>query len=185
MFPVRFSLTLFLCVSALFCDAQMSGAAAVPQVRHAALPEVNVQLVQIGTRFYSEGSRVPIWAVMLGDTAKAERIAHGYRGLGPYGLNATLWTHTNGVSRWARTTYRRPRNIEELLAWHEDVALFTLRQEGNDSLLPTPFASLEAELVDTLDFIIRYDDGSTKVYLYPGTSNGDAERVVTALTARD
>jgi hypothetical protein len=46
-------------------------------------------------------------------------------------------------------------------------------------------ASLAAELVGKLDFIIRYDDGSTKVYLYPGTSKGDAERVVMALTARD
>ncbi len=159
--------------------------AAAAQVRHAAFSETSVQLVQIGTRFYSDGSRVPIWAVMMGDTAKAERIAHGYRGLGPYGLNATLWTHTDGVSRWARITYRRPRNIEELLAWHEDVALFTLRHEGDDSLLPPRLASLETELIDKLDFIIRYDDGSTKVYLYPGTSNGDAERVVTALTAHD
>lgn len=163
----------------------MPCAAAAPQSGQAALPEVSVQLVQIGTRFYSEGSRVPIWAVMMGDTAKAESIAHGYRSLGPYGLNATLWTHTDGVSRWARTSYRRPRNIEELLAWHDDVALFTLRQEGDDSLLPPPLAGLKAELVDKFDFIIRYDDGSTKAYLYPGTSNGDAERVVTALTARD
>ena len=185
MYPVRLSLMLFVCVSALFCDAQMPGAAAAPQARHAALSETSVQLVQIGTRFYSDGPRVPIWAVMLGDTAEAERIAHVYRGLGPYGLNATLWTHTDGVSGWVRTSYRRPRNIGELLAWHDDVGLFTLRQEGDDSLLPAPLASLQAELVGKLDFIIRYDDGSTKVYLYPGTSKGDAERVVTALTGRD
>jgi len=185
VFLVRLSLLLFLSVSSLLRAGQMPPVAATSDVRDAALPVSSVQLVQIGNRFSSDGSRVPIWAVMLGNTAQAERIAHAYRGLGPYGLNATLWTRTSSTPRWARTTYLRPRNIDEVIAWHEDARLFTRRQEGDDSLLPSPVAKLEADLIDKFDFIICYDDGSAKLYLYPGTSAGDAERVVTALTARD
>jgi len=182
VFLVRVSLPLLLCLPSLLCAGQMPLAAA--DARDSAFP-ASVHLVRIGVRFSSDGLRVPIWAVMLGDTARAERIAHAYRALGPHGLNATLWTRAGDAPHWARTTYRRPKNIDEVIAWRDDVRLFTQRQEGDDSLLPAPVAHLDADLIGKMEFIIRYDDGSTKVYLFPGTSAGDAERVVTALTARE
>ncbi len=180
MFANRFSLLLLLCLSSLLCTAQAPGDASP---RNTALSQDNVQLVQIGIRSYPDGSRVPIWAVMMGDTAQAERIARGYRNFGPYGLNATLWTRTEGMPQWARTTYRRPRNAEETVDWYRNREPFTAREQGDSSLLPAPFGMVAAELIEKVDFIVQYDDGSAKVYLYAGTSTEDAQKIVSAVTA--
>jgi hypothetical protein len=180
---IRVILPLFLFLSSLVCVAQVPLTALDRQVQPSAIPQADVQLVQIGIRFYPDGSRIPIWAVMLGDTARAERKARMYRRLGPYGLNATLWTQSDKAPRWVRTTYRRPQNIDEFMAWYEDAAPFTFRQEGDNSLLPWPFAAFAADLIEKLEFIIRYDDGTAKAYLYPGTSAGDAEKFFSAVAA--
>ncbi len=143
--------------------------------------EPRVQLVQIGTRSYPDGSRVPIWAVMMGDTARAERIARRYNRFGPYSLNATIWARSSASPAWVRTTYRRPQSLDEIAAWYEDAEAFSFREEGGTWLLPEPFARLSSELMRRLDFIIRYDDESAKAYLYPGTSRQDAEGIVAAI----
>jgi hypothetical protein len=172
---IRFSLSLLICVSSLCAGQDLT-----PQ--HFRLFTASAQLIQIGVRSSPDGEHVPIWAITMGDTAKAERVAHFYHGLGPYGLNATLWTHAEEGAGWVRTTYRRPRNIDEFIAWHDDARPFTFRAEGDASLLPLPFAGLASDLAGKVDFIIRYDDGSAKAYLYPGTSTADAKRVVAALS---
>lgn len=143
--------------------------------------EPRVQLVQIGVRSYPDGSRVPIWAVMMGDTARAEGIARRYNRFGPYSLNATIWARSSASPAWVRTTYRRPQSLDEIAAWYDDAEAFSSREEGGAWLLPEPFAKLSTELMQRLDFIIRYDDESEKAYLYPGTSKADAEGVAAAI----
>ena len=118
---------------------------------------------------------------MLGDTSHAEQVARRYGSLGPYGLNATLWTRAEDGSAWMMTTYRRPLNIDEAVDLHNNAEAFTSRQRGDSSLLPAVFAKLDANLTNYVDFIIQYDDGSTKAYLYPGTSRSDAEQAAASI----
>jgi hypothetical protein len=115
---------------------------------------------------------------MLGDTTRAEQTARRFTGMGPYSLNATLWTRGNDEATWVRTTYRRPGSIDEALDWVENAERFRSQQEGNGSVLPGPFARLSAERLGDLDFIIQYDDGTAKAYLFPGTSRSAAEKFV-------
>lgn len=147
----------------------------------AVLPQRQAQLVQIGVRSYSDGSHIPIWALMLGDTSHAEQVARRYGSLGPYGLNATLWTRAENGPAWMMTTYRRPLTIDEAVDLHNNAEAFTSRQRGDSSLLPAVFAKLDANLTNSVDFIIQYDDGSTKAYLYPGTSRSDAEQAAASI----
>jgi hypothetical protein len=137
--------------------------------------------MQIGVRSYPDGSQTPIWAVMLGDTAHAEQVARKYSRFGPYGLNATLWTRADDGSGWVMTAYRRPVNVDEAMDWYENSEPFTSRQQGDSSLLPASFANLGDDMIKNVDFIIRYDDGSAKAYLYPGTSKIDAEHALILL----
>jgi len=103
-------LPLLLCLSSLICAAQAPRTAAVPPGAGHVLPQRQAQLVQIGVRSYPDGSHLPIWALMLGDTANAEQVARRYGSLGPYSLNATLWTRAEDSPAWVMTTYRRPLN---------------------------------------------------------------------------
>ena len=176
---LSFLLPVLLCFSSWLCAAQTSRAAAGPVSER--LPQVSVQLVQIGVRAYSDGSHIPIWAVMLGDTTGAERIASRYGRFGPYGLNATLWTRADDAPAWVMTTYRRPMNIDEAVDWYKNSEAFISREQGDGSLLPTALGNLSADVINHVDFIIQYDDGSTKAYLYPGTSSTDAEHALAAI----
>jgi hypothetical protein len=119
---------------------------------------------------------------MVGDTGNAEEIAHQYRWLGPCGLNATLWTRAAETATWIRTSYRRPQNVDEAIAWRGNPESFTTRQQGSVSLLPPPFGRLEADLIEKVEFIITYDDDhSSKAYLVPGTLKADAQAIVAAI----
>ncbi len=178
MSAMRYSLSLLLCISSLLCAAQSE-----PQRQKIAISEDSVQLVQIGVRCYPDGSQLPIWAVMMGDTGPAERVARGYSGFGPYSLDATLWTRAEDMPHWVRTTYRRPQNPDEAVNWFKDREPFTSRLEGDSGVLPAQFAILADDLIGKVDFIIRYNDGTAKAYLFAGTSTDDAERIVKALTA--
>jgi hypothetical protein len=168
----KLSCVVLLCLSSLLCVGQ--------QAKPAKAPQSSVRLVQIGMRTYSDGSRTPIWAVMLGDTSDAEKTAYRFRRLGPYALNATLWTHGDAPAAWIRTTYNRPQNADEAAALLHDSESFTQRDEGDASLLPLPLIGLGAHLAK-VDYIVRYDDGSAKAYLYAGTSQSDAELITTAI----
>lgn len=147
------------------------------------MPDAKVQLIQIGVRTYPDGSHIPLWAVMLGDTAHAERVAQRYSRFGPYGLNATLWIRAEADSSagWVMTAYRRPRDVDEAMDWYENREPFTSRRQGDASLLPAAFADLGADVIKNLDFVIQYDDGSVKAYLSAGTSRIDAEYAVVSL----
>jgi hypothetical protein len=168
-------------MSSLLCAGQAPRTAAVLQGEGHVLPQRQAQLVQIGVRSYPDGSHLPIWALMLGDTANAEQVASRYRGLGPYSLNATLWTRAEDGPTWVMTTFRRPVTIDEAVDLHNNREAFTSRRQGDRSLLPPAFARLKADLIDNVDFIIQYDDGSAKAYLYPGTSRSDAEDTTAAV----
>jgi hypothetical protein len=142
---------------------------------------MSVELVQSGVRSQSDGPRIPLWAIMVGDTGNAEQIAHQYRWLGPCGLNATVWTRNEETATWVRTSYRRPQNVDEAIAWRANPDRFTSRKQGNISLLPSPFARLGTGLIEKVEFIITYDDDSSKAYLFPGTLKGDAQAIVAAI----
>jgi hypothetical protein len=140
-----------------------------------------VQVVQIGVRSYSDGFRVPIWAVMIGDTGPAERAAHKYNVFGPYSLNATVWVRNGDAPTWVRTTYQRPRTADEVADWLENAEAFSYREEGGTELLPVSFGKLSGELLRTVEFIVQYDDTSAKAYLFPGTSREEAEAMAAGL----
>ncbi len=140
-----------------------------------------VQVVQIGVRSYSDGFRVPIWAVMIGDTGPAERAAHRYDVFGPYGLNATVWVRNGDAPTWVRTTYQRPGTANEVAHWLENAEAFSYRDEGGTELLPLSFRKLSGDLLRTVEFIVRYDDKSAKAYLFPGTSREEAEAIAGVL----
>ena len=178
---LSYLLPLLLFMASLLCAAQAPRAAGAPQGEGHVLPQSQAQLVQIGVRSYPDGSQLPIWALMLGDTANAEQVASRCRGLGPYSLNATLWTREEGGPAWVMTTYRRPMTIDEAVDLHNHREAFTSRRQGDRSLLPPAFAKLRADLISNVDFIIQYDDGSAKAYLYPGTSRNDAEDAAAAV----
>ncbi len=180
MSAIRYSLPFLLCISSLVCGAESDA-----QRQQVAISQDSVKLVQIGVRHYPDGAHLPIWAVMMGDTTAAEHMARRYSGFGPYSLDATLWTRVEGVSHWARTTYRRPQNPDEAVDWLNDREPFTSRLEGDSGVLPAQFALLADELISKVDFIIRYTDGSAKAYLVAGTSAEDAEKIVRALSAGD
>jgi hypothetical protein len=173
MSRLNLMLSLLLCLSSV-CAAQApriaAGSSSAENVSAA-----NAKVLQIGVRSYPDGSHIPIWAIMLGDTANAEHVAHSYVRFGPHGLNATLWTHVDGTSQWSMSIYRRPSTLDEALEWYKNAEAFTSHQTGDYSLLPAGFAKLSADVIKSIDFIIRYNDGSIKAYLYPGTSRADVE----------
>lgn len=141
-----------------------------------------VKGVQIGMHFEGN-SRVPLWAVMVGDTTRAESVARFYAStLGPYALDATLWVRDT-PAQWSKVTYRRPQNIDELLDFHDDAATFTSRETCTASLLPLRIGDLRPDLLRQIDFIIRYDDGSAKAYLLAGTSRAQLDEIVLAISA--
>ena len=143
--------------------------------------EPKVQLVQIGIRCYPNGTRVPIWAVMLGDTTGAERTARRYSGFGPYSLDASVWVRNADGPSWVRTTYNRPQTADEAAVWYENAEAFSDREEGGTELLSAPFRKLSGDLIRKVEFIVRYDDESVKAYLVPGTSKEDADWMVAVL----
>ncbi len=143
--------------------------------------EPKVQVVQIGVRSYSDGFRVPIWAVMIGDTGPAERAAHLYNVFGPYSQNATVWVRNGDAPTWVRTTYQRPRTADEVADWLENAEAFSYREEGGTELLPVSFRKLSGDLLRTVEFIVRYEDKSAKAYLFPGTSREEAEEIAGVL----
>jgi hypothetical protein len=170
-----------LLLSSLLCAAQGPYAAAIPANKTHIKPPSKIELMQIGVRSYPDGSHTPIWAVMLGDTSHAEQVARQYGRFGPYGLDATLWTRGEDAAGWVMTAYRRPRNIDEAMDWYKNAEPFISRQQGDCSLLPTAFGSLGSDNIKNIDFVIQYNDGSMKAYLYPGTSRKDAEYAVASL----
>jgi hypothetical protein len=142
-----------------------------------------VRLVQIGVRS-TNGVHSPLWAVMMGDTTAAEQYARRFKSLGPYALNATVWTHQETSPDWMRTTFVRPRDIDEAVDLHNDSRAFTFRKSGD--VLPREFKALAPSMMERVDFIIRYeDDGSAKAYLYPYTSRDEADQIVRALSGGD
>jgi hypothetical protein len=167
-------------LSSLLCFAQ-AARWTNDQIRR---PHRDVQLVQTGTRSSQpQGLHIPLWAIMAGDTTAAEQIAHRFNSCGPYGLNATLWTRADDAHGWVQTSYRRPKDADEAMELRHDPEPFTSRGHGDESILPTPFAELTPDMRDKVEFIIRYDDGTAKSYLYPGVSRQDAENIVTFINA--
>lgn len=161
--------------------------ASAAQMRHAerSTQRGGVQLVQIGVRS-TNGVHTPLWAVMMGDTTAAEQFARRFKALGPHSLNATVWTHDEDSAGWLRTTFIRPRDIDEAVDLHNDPQAFTLRKTGGVGVLPPQFWGITADLMERIDFIIRYeDDGSAKAYLYPYTSREDAEQLVAVLSENE
>jgi hypothetical protein len=174
--PLPKLLLLSLCLSSLLCFAQ-SAHWAIDQPNP--LPQRDVQLVQTGTRsMHPQGLHIPLWAITAGDTTAAEQIAHQFNSCGPYGLNATLWTRTDHARGWVQTSYRRPKDADEAMALRQNPEPFTSRRHGDASILPSPFAELTPDMRDKIEFIIMYDDGTAKSYLYPGVSQQDAEEIV-------
>jgi hypothetical protein len=138
-----------------------------------------VQAVQIGVRIQGE-SRIPIWAVMVGDTSSAERIGRLFSRLGPNGLDATVWTRDT-TFQWSKTTFHRPQNLDEMMSLLDDREAFTSRESGDVSLLPVRFRTLRPELLQDLDFIICYNDGTAKAYILPGVSQAEVDEIVAGI----
>ena len=161
----------------LLCSGQ-TPASAHPQPNQISLSQP-AQLVQSGVRSTANGDRIPLWSVMIGDTSEAEHRGHQFQWLGPYGLDATLWTRDSQLEEsWIRSTFRRPRNLDEALDWHDNADAFTSRQTGNASLLPAVFAAMPKQLLARVEFVIAYSDGTAKAYLYAGTLQAEGGDMV-------
>lgn len=145
------------------------------------LPDASVQLVQIGVRSYPDGLRVPMWAVMIGNTARAELRAREHKEFGPYSLNGTVWVPSGNAQTWVRVTYRRPQTLDDVVDWYSNAEAFSSRKEGGISLLPRPFSELSSDVIQRIDFIVVYEDRSAKAYLLPGISKQEGEAITDLL----
>lgn len=146
-----------------------------------------VSLVEVGSSYTTEdgGKTMPIFAVMIGDTARAEHLANVWsQYFGPYALDATLWVHPadEPADVWKRATYHRPQNIYEAQVFYEDREAWKFEETDKAHMILPPYARAltPAELLK-VDFIITYFDGGTKVYVKSWTSPEDAKALFEAI----
>lgn len=176
-------------LAALLLVALAAGIGFFGPITRAAFGETaaqSVSLVEIGNSFTTEdgGKNVPIFAVMLGNTKKAEMLAYNWsQHFGPWSLDAALYVRPadKPAGTWKKAAYHRPKNADEAKKWFDRKEDFYEEAYGDIALLPEPFRGLPAEELAKVEFITAYFDGSTKVYVKSWTSPEDAKALFEAI----
>ncbi|MDP3947210.1 MAG: hypothetical protein Q8Q41_00770 [bacterium] len=131
-----------------------------------------VSLVEVGYSFTTEdgGKSMPLFAVMLGNTAKAENASlYWTKFFGLYATNGTFWVHPvdQPADVWKRVIYHRPGSMYEAAVFFEDQE--TWRFEETDKahmILPAFVRALPSAELAKVEFVLTYfDGGGTNVYL--------------------
>lgn len=145
-----------------------------------------ISLVEVGTSYTTggDGKTTPIYAVMIGNTLKAEEVALALsRHFGPYAVNATIWVHRvdQPADTWTRIIFHRPRNIYETQVFFDDQGAWEFEETDKASVILPSFARAltPAELLK-VDFIVTYFDGGTKVYLKSEVTTEEAKKLFEA-----
>lgn len=156
-----------------------------------------VSLVEVGSSYTTEGGgkTMPLFAVMIGNTGRAERLANIWsKFFGPYSLNATLWVHPadEPADVWKRVIYHRPRNIYEAQVFYENHEVWKFEQTDKaHMILPGFVRALPPAELAKVEFVITYfsdeggsasgGDGGTKVYIKSWTPPADAKALFEAI----
>ena len=150
-------------------------------------PEAVVSLVEVGYSFTTEsgGKSMPIYAVMIGNTGKAENASlYWTKFFGLYATNGTFWVHPvdQPADVWKRVIYHRPGSMYEAAVFFEDPE--TWRFEETDKahiILPAFVRSLPPAELARVEFVITYFDGGTKVYVRSWTPPDEAKALFEAV----
>ncbi|OGZ02702.1 MAG: hypothetical protein A3G64_02855 [Candidatus Liptonbacteria bacterium RIFCSPLOWO2_12_FULL_60_15] len=178
-------------LAALLLIALAAGIGFFGPITRAAFGETTAQsvsLVEIGNSFTTEdgGKSMPIFAVMIGNTEKAERASlYWTRFFGLYATNGTFWVHPvdEPANIWKRIIYHRPRNIYEAQIFFADQEAWSFKEtDKGHIILPSYARALTPAQLEKVDFIITYfDGGGTKVYVKSWTSPEDAKALFEAI----
>jgi hypothetical protein len=153
-----------------------------------AVGAARIRMEPVGVSFTSgeeAGAHRTIYSIAIGSPERGEALAtHWTPYFGMHALDGTLWVRDDADSstRWKRVTLRRPRSSEEILRFADQPGAFEETRRGDPGILPAPFNALARSELDLLDFVVTYASGGTRALLRVGTTDGQAEAVLGALS---
>ncbi|MBI3019842.1 MAG: hypothetical protein HYY60_00740 [Parcubacteria group bacterium] len=142
------------------------------------------KLAVVPVGFHStDAGRTELLAIQVDDPIPAERMAYRFRAFGPWGIDGNVWVRS-GDAGWKKVSYRRPKNLDEGIAFIENPEAFRSEETFADAAaLPFLLGRLGAEVLRDISFIVVYFAGGAYIHLMPEMTNERAEVLMRAIAA--